>query len=81
MIAQYEGYSQPFNCFCFFQIACISPSSYVVQDTLNTLRYAHRAKRIKNKPVVHMVSLWYTSSSYGALVTFELSVEVIHCFF
>ncbi|XP_058963895.2 kinesin-like protein KIF12 isoform X2 [Pocillopora verrucosa] len=35
-------------------IACISPSSYVVQDTLNTLRYAHRAKRIKNKPVVHM---------------------------
>lgn len=35
-------------------IACISPSSYVVQDTLNTLRYAHRAKKIKNKPVVQM---------------------------
>ena len=43
--------------FVEFQIACISPSSYVVQDTLNTLRYAHRAKRIKNKPVVQMVSL------------------------
>ncbi|XP_020904953.2 kinesin-like protein KIF12, partial [Exaiptasia diaphana] len=35
-------------------IACISPSSYVVSDTLNTLRYANRAKKIKNKPVVQM---------------------------
>ncbi|CAB3989527.1 kinesin KIF12 isoform X1, partial [Paramuricea clavata] len=35
-------------------IACISPSSYVVTDTLNTLRYAQRAKKIKNKPVVQM---------------------------
>ncbi|XP_032242264.1 kinesin-like protein KIF12 isoform X2 [Nematostella vectensis] len=35
-------------------IACISPSSSVVSDTLNTLRYANRAKKIKNKPVVQM---------------------------
>ncbi|XP_031560241.1 kinesin-like protein KIF12 [Actinia tenebrosa] len=35
-------------------IACISPSSYLISDTLNTLRYAHRAKKIKNKPVVQM---------------------------
>ncbi|XP_028400299.1 LOW QUALITY PROTEIN: kinesin-like protein KIF12 [Dendronephthya gigantea] len=35
-------------------IACISPSSYAVSDTLNTLRYAQRAKKIKNKPVVQM---------------------------
>ncbi|XP_066918741.1 kinesin-like protein KIF3A isoform X2 [Clytia hemisphaerica] len=35
-------------------IACISPSSHVTHDTLNTLRYANRAKNIKNKPVVKM---------------------------
>lgn len=35
-------------------IACISPSSYVLQDTMNTLRYANRAKNIKNKPIVKM---------------------------
>ena len=29
---------------------------------MNTLRYAHRAKRIKNKPVVHMVCLWQSVS-------------------
>jgi len=35
-------------------IACVSPSSHVVQDTTNTLRYANRAKNIRNKPVVKM---------------------------
>ncbi|XP_046840261.1 kinesin-like protein KIF12 isoform X2 [Xenia sp. Carnegie-2017] len=35
-------------------IACISPSSSVASDTLNTLRYAQRAKKIRNKPVVQM---------------------------
>jgi len=37
-------------------IACISPSSSAMQDTVNTLRYANRAKNIKNKPVVKMDS-------------------------
>ncbi|XP_039257919.2 kinesin-like protein KIF12 [Styela clava] len=35
-------------------IACVSPSSQNVSETLNTLRYAKRAKKIKNKPVVRM---------------------------
>ncbi|XP_072164401.1 uncharacterized protein [Diadema setosum] len=35
-------------------IACISPSSYCLSESLNTLRYANRARRIKNKPVVRM---------------------------
>ncbi|XP_071945090.1 uncharacterized protein [Antedon mediterranea] len=35
-------------------IACISPSSYSCGESLSTLRYANRAKRIKNKPVVIM---------------------------
>ncbi|MGH0161570.1 UNVERIFIED_CONTAM: hypothetical protein FKN15_041369 [Acipenser sinensis] len=32
-------------------IACISPATMNLQETLNTLRYASRAKRIKNRPV------------------------------
>ncbi|XP_072044645.1 uncharacterized protein [Amphiura filiformis] len=35
-------------------IACVSPSKYCVSESLNTLRYANRARRIKNKPVVRM---------------------------
>lgn len=35
-------------------IACVSPSSYCVAETMKTLRYADRAKRIKNKPIIQM---------------------------
>ena len=33
-------------------IACCSPSSQHVEETLSTLSYATRAKNIRNKPVV-----------------------------
>ncbi|XP_065558172.1 kinesin-like protein KIF12 [Artemia franciscana] len=35
-------------------IACISPTKYNFSETVNTLRYAARAKRIKNSPVIVM---------------------------
>ncbi|XP_055957689.1 kinesin-like protein KIF12 [Patella vulgata] len=35
-------------------IACITPSSHNAAETLNTLRYASRAKKIKTKPIVKM---------------------------
>jgi len=34
-------------------IACVSPSSTNYEETLNTLKYASRARNIKNKPVVN----------------------------
>ncbi|XP_058461239.1 chromosome-associated kinesin KIF4-like [Malaya genurostris] len=34
-------------------LACISPSDYNVDETLSTLRYADRALRIRNKPIVN----------------------------
>lgn len=34
-------------------IACVSPADYNVDETLSTLRYADRARKIKNKPVVN----------------------------
>ncbi|KAL1501338.1 hypothetical protein ABEB36_006676 [Hypothenemus hampei] len=35
-------------------IACISPAKFNVSETVNTLRYAARAKKIRTKPVVLM---------------------------
>eukprot|EP00050_Salpingoeca_kvevrii_P012961 m.25973 g.25973 ORF g.25973 m.25973 type:complete len:775 (+) comp4517_c0_seq1:364-2688(+) len=35
-------------------IACVSPAITSAQETSNTLRYASRAKRIQNKPVIRM---------------------------
>lgn len=34
-------------------MACISPADSNMEETLNTLRYADRAKKIKNKPIVN----------------------------
>ncbi|EHB09248.1 Chromosome-associated kinesin KIF4A [Heterocephalus glaber] len=34
-------------------IACVSPADSNLEETLNTLRYANRARKIKNKPVVN----------------------------
>ncbi|XP_077984667.1 chromosome-associated kinesin KIF4-like [Glandiceps talaboti] len=34
-------------------IACVSPSDSNMEETLNTLRYADRARQIKNKPIVN----------------------------
>uniref|UniRef100_A0A6Q2XZJ4 Kinesin motor domain-containing protein n=1 Tax=Esox lucius TaxID=8010 RepID=A0A6Q2XZJ4_ESOLU len=35
-------------------IACVSPADSNIEETLNTLRYADRARKIKNKPVVNV---------------------------
>lgn len=34
-------------------IACVSPADYNLDETLSTLRYADRAKKIKNRPIVN----------------------------
>jgi kinesin family protein 4/21/27 len=34
-------------------IACASPADSNMEETLNTLRYADRARKIKNKPIVN----------------------------
>ncbi|KAI4882516.1 hypothetical protein NFI96_018904 [Prochilodus magdalenae] len=35
-------------------IACISPADSNIEETINTLRYADRARKIKNKPVLNI---------------------------
>ena len=34
-------------------IACVSPADSNIEESLNTLRYADRARKIKNKPTVN----------------------------
>lgn len=34
-------------------IACVSPADVNLEESMNTLRYANRARNIKNKPVVN----------------------------
>lgn len=36
----------------FLVTACISPADINAEETLNTLKYANRARNIQNKPVV-----------------------------
>ena len=37
-----------------WMIACVSPADSNMEETLNTLRYADRARKVKNKPVVNV---------------------------
>ena len=34
-------------------IACVSPADINTEESLNTLRYADRARQIRNRPVVN----------------------------
>lgn len=34
-------------------LACVSPADSNLDETMNTLRYADRARKIKNKPVIN----------------------------
>jgi kinesin family protein 4/21/27 len=36
-------------------IACISPADINAEETLNTLKYANRARNIQNKPIVSIL--------------------------
>uniref|UniRef100_K3WW16 Kinesin-like protein n=1 Tax=Globisporangium ultimum (strain ATCC 200006 / CBS 805.95 / DAOM BR144) TaxID=431595 RepID=K3WW16_GLOUD len=40
-------------------VACVSPSSIALEDTLSTLNYATRAKNIQNKPTVQYCGCGY----------------------
>ena len=35
-------------------VACASPADSNMEETLNSLRYADRARKIKNKPIINI---------------------------
>ena len=34
-------------------VACVSPADSNLEESLSTLRYADRARKIKNKPIIN----------------------------
>ena len=52
-------------------IAACSPADYNYEETLSTLRYAARAKAIKNKPIVNHVFV-HTQLIHNSSVFFPL---------
>ncbi|XP_011304610.1 chromosome-associated kinesin KIF4 [Fopius arisanus] len=57
-------------------IACVSPADYNMEETLSTLRYADRAKKIKNKPIVNQDPKAAEINRLNALVK-ELKLSLI----
>lgn len=41
-----------------WQVACISPSSRCLSETLSTLHYASRARRVTTRPMANRVRMW-----------------------
>jgi len=58
-------------------IATISPSVSSVEETVSTLDYAFRAKKIKNRPQVHYLSL--TFSIYLSFLFLDFGVVQSVC--
>lgn len=50
----------PFSFGCV-DVACVSPADTNAEETLNTLKYANRARNIQNKAIV---SFLFLDSSY-----------------
>ncbi|XP_035480062.1 kinesin family member 4 isoform X1 [Scophthalmus maximus] len=58
-------------------IACISPADSNMEETINTLRYADRARKIKNKPIVNVDPRAAETSRLKQQVQ-ELQVMLLH---
>lgn len=58
-------------------IACVSPADSNMEETINTLRYADRARKIKNKPIVNVDPRAAELSSLRKQVQ-ELQVMLLH---
>lgn len=68
------------------QIACVSPARSNASETISTLRYAARAKKIKTKPVIVMVNIVFnhfgnykvgTSNYKHSVLTYSLFLIMI----
>ncbi|XP_041657997.1 kinesin family member 4 isoform X2 [Cheilinus undulatus] len=58
-------------------IACISPADSNMEETINTLRYADRARKIKNKPIVNIDPITAEMKRLKQQVQ-ELQVMLLH---
>lgn len=51
--------------------ACISPADINAEETLNTLKYANRARNIRNKPVVSYSDMSFEEVNYSVKVDYS----------
>lgn len=51
--SDFAAFVPPHACSQTVMIACVSPSDRDFMETLNTLKYANRARNIKNKVVIN----------------------------
>lgn len=56
-------------------IACVSPADTNLDESHNTLKYANRARNIKNKPVVNIGSSAASSAEVAALRKYIQELE------
>lgn len=62
----------------FLTVACVSPADTNAEETLNTLKYANRARNIQNRAVVNFHLLWCIQSFWLSLSCF-VSIDLM-CF-
>lgn len=58
-----------------YMIACISPSAGNYEETINTLKYASRAREIKNKPTQNRVLIIFIK---GSSCCISISIKTIN---
>lgn len=57
-------------------VACVSPADYNLDETVSTLRYADRARRIRNKPIINQDAKAAEITRLNNLVN-ELRLELL----
>ena len=60
-----------------YMIACVSSSDSNIEETLNTLKYAYRAKSIKNRPKVNITTSVEPEEPEPELQNHTLSTELL----
>ncbi len=58
-----------------FMLVNISPASGSFEETLNTLKYANRARNIETKPIKNIKLVKFHIAEYKTLIT-ELRTEI-----
>lgn len=57
-------------------IACVSPTEYNVNETLNTLKYANRARNIKNSATINEIEIGWQDLDHLQALVVKLRAEL-----
>ncbi|PKC12997.1 kinesin-domain-containing protein [Rhizophagus irregularis] len=57
-------------------IACVSPAEYNISETINTLKYANRARNIKNSAIVNQEEAGWNDLEHLQVLVLKLRAEI-----